>query len=90
MSDLNVPNIIYFQTGKFLNSLNNTGVLFKGVLIGLCARNLMHPKTSLRACCVHARHSAPNLHDEPYFNIALNFELNLTGPKIKPIYSIFS
>ena len=38
---------------KKCNTLNNIGVLLKGVLFDA--------KTSLRACCVHARHRARNL-----------------------------
>ena len=36
------------------------GVLPKGVLIGLRARNFVHAITSLRASCVYARHRARN------------------------------
>ena len=37
------------------------GVLPKGVLIDLRARNFVHAKTSLSARCVHVRHRARNL-----------------------------
>ena len=61
MSDLAVPNIICIQTQKQLATLNNFFILLKSVLIDLHARNFMHAKTSLRACCMHARHRALNL-----------------------------
>ena len=61
MSDLIVPNIICFKTQKQLATLSNIGILLKGVLIDLRAHNFVHSKTSLRARCVHARHSARNL-----------------------------
>ena len=61
MSDLNVPNIICFQTQKYVNSLNNTGVLRKCVFTDLRAHNFVHAKISLRARRVHARHRACNL-----------------------------
>ena len=41
--------------------LNNVGVLPKGVLVDLRARNFVHAVTSLHARCVHARHRARNL-----------------------------
>ena len=44
-----------------LATLNSIGVLLKGVLIDLHARNFLHAKTSLRARCVHARDRARNL-----------------------------
>ena len=49
MSDLIVLNIICFQTQKQLATLNSTGVLLKGILIDLRARNFVRAKTSLRA-----------------------------------------
>ena len=50
-----------------LTTLNNIGVLHKGVLIDLHARNFMHSKIFLRACCVHACHRAWNLSSpEPF------------------------
>ena len=61
MPDHIVPNIICFQILKKLITLNNVGVLVKSVLIDLRARNFVHAKISLRACCVHARHRARNL-----------------------------
>ena len=61
MSYLVVPNIIGFQTQEQLTTLNNIKVLIKSVLIDFCARNFVHGKSSLRACCVHARHCARNL-----------------------------
>ena len=61
MSDFIVPNIICFQTQKQFNTLNNIGILLKGVLIDLCACNFVHVKTYLRARCVHTRHRARNL-----------------------------
>ena len=61
MSDLTAPNIVCFHTQKQLATLNNIGILLKGVLIDLRARNFVHAKTSLRACWVHAHHRAHNL-----------------------------
>ena len=46
---------------KILAPLNSTGVLPTGFLNDLCAHNFMDAKTSLRACCVHARNRACNL-----------------------------
>ena len=51
MSDLIVPNIICFQTQKQLPTLSSIGILLKGVLTDLRARNFVHAKTSLRAIC---------------------------------------
>ena len=61
MSDFIVPNIICFQTQKQFNTLNNIGILLKGVLIDLRACNFVHVKTYLRARCIHTRHRACNL-----------------------------
>ena len=61
MSDFVVPNIICFQTQKQLATLNNIRVQLESVLTDLRARNFVHPKNSLRARCVHARHRARNL-----------------------------
>ena len=61
MSELIVPNIICFQTQKQLATLNSIGVLLKGVLIDLCARNFVHVKSSLRAHYVHNSNHARNL-----------------------------
>ena len=46
---------------KKLNTLNNIGVLLKGVLFDIRGRNFGHVKISLRARCVRARHRARNL-----------------------------
>ena len=41
---------------------NNIRVLLpKGILIDLCTRNFVYAITSLRACCMHARHCTRNL-----------------------------
>ena len=61
MSDLIVLNITYFQTQKYLTTLNNIEVLVKKVLIDLSARKFVHVKTSLRARCMHTCHHACNL-----------------------------
>ena len=61
MLNLIVPNITCFQTQKQLASLNNIRVLLKSVLTDLRARNFARAKSSLHACCVHARHRACNL-----------------------------
>ena len=61
MSYLIVLSIACFQIQKQLTTLNNIQVLLKGVLIDLCARNFMHVKTSLHACCMHACHHVCNL-----------------------------
>ena len=61
MSDLIVPNIIYFQTQKQLTTLNNIQLLLKKALIDLYAPNFMHAKTFLCACCIHAHHCVHNL-----------------------------
>ena len=61
MSVLIVPNIICFQTQKWLTILNNIGLLPKGVLIYLRACNFVHAITSLRAHCTHAHHCVRNL-----------------------------
>ena len=61
MSDLIVPNIICFQTQEKPATVNEVRVLLEGVLTDLCARNFVHAKTTLRACCVYARHCACNL-----------------------------
>ena len=42
-------------------TLNNIGVLLKGVLIDLHARNFVQAKFSLRTPCAHVRHRARNL-----------------------------
>ena len=41
--------------------LNEVAVLVKSVLIDLRACNFGHGKSSLHACCTHARHHACNL-----------------------------
>ena len=55
MSDLVVANIICFQTQKQLAALNSIGIVLKGALIDLRARNFVRAKTSLlvtvRAIC---------------------------------------
>ena len=61
MSDLIVPNIICFQTQKWLTILNNIRVLPKGVLTDLHSCNFVHVITSLRVCCMHTCHCACNL-----------------------------
>ena len=53
-------------------TLNNIGVLLKGVLIDLHARNFVHVKTFLRARWVHARHRACNLSSRDAKNQALS------------------
>ena len=50
-----------FSYTKKLATLNSIGILFKGVLTNLRARNFVPAKTSLRARCVHARNRARNL-----------------------------
>ena len=67
MSNLIVPNTIYFRTQKYLTTLNDTGVLLKDVLIDLRARNFLHVKTSLCASGVHARHCSLNLLSPSYW-----------------------
>ena len=44
MSDLIVPKVICFQTQKQLTTLQNIGVLLKGVLIDLHARNFVYAR----------------------------------------------
>ena len=61
MLNLVAPIIICFSTQKQFTTLNNIQVLLKSVFIDLCARNVVHPKTSLPARCMHARHRACNL-----------------------------
>ena len=61
MSDRIVPNIIWFQKQKKLNTLNNIAGQLKGVLFDLRACNFVHAKISLRARCVYARHRVCNL-----------------------------
>ena len=53
MSDLIVPNIICIQAQKEPNTINNTGILRKGVFTDLFAGNFVHARTSLSARCVH-------------------------------------
>ena len=60
MSDVIVPNIFAFRQKK-LTIVYNIGVLPKGVVIDLRARNFVHAITSLRAWCAHARHRLRNL-----------------------------
>ena len=60
MSDLIVLNIASFQTQKQITATNNIRVLFKGVLIDLCAHDFVHTKTYLHAHCVHTRNRACN------------------------------
>ena len=42
-------------------TLNNIGVLIKGVVIDLRVRNFVHAKISLRARCAQARHRVRSL-----------------------------
>ena len=51
MSDLIVP--ICFQAQKEPSTINNTGVLLKGVFTDLCAGDFVHGRTSLSARCGH-------------------------------------
>ena len=70
MSDLILPNIIYFQKQKQLATLNNIRVLLKAVLTDLGACNFVHAKTSFRVRCFHTRHRARNLSSpvlDPFF-----------------------
>ena len=60
MSDFVVRNIC-IQIQEQLAALSNFRALLKSVLIDLRVRNFMRAKTSLRARCMHARHSACNL-----------------------------
>ena len=69
MTNFIASNIICFQTKKQLATLNDTRVILKGVLIDLRARNVVHAKTFLRACCLHARHRARNLSSPVLYSI---------------------
>ena len=63
--------------------------LFKGVLIDLCARNFVHAKTSLHACCMHPRPSVQNLSspDNVYVD-QLKLIPENTSPQVKDIFHL--
>ena len=67
---------ICIQTQKQLAAFNNFWVLLKSVLIDLCACNLVHAKTSLHACCMHARHCTHNMSSPVIYFILLFFHVS--------------
>ena len=71
-------------------TLNNIGVLIKGVVIDLRVRNFVHAKISLRARCAHARHHVRSLSSSNNLNGKNNLDFfeRYKYLSLNPVFSV--